>query len=223
MLKLVLFDIDGTLIQSGGAGERAFARVCELEFGIKDGTANLQFAGRTDSSIVRDFFSEFGIPDTAENFRRFFDAYVFMLDDLLRRLDGRVLPGVNCLLEQFRSCPHPPAIGLLTGNIRLGAQIKLSHYQLWDHFQTGGFGDDHEDRNQIAAIAHQRGSRLLNSTLKGDEVVVIGDTPRDVECGRAIGARVIAVATGKFTVEELSTHRPDWVVPTLEEFPVSEA
>ena len=222
MLKLVLFDIDGTLIQSGGAGERAFARVCELEFGIKDGTAHLQFAGRTDPSIVRDFFSEFAIPDTAENFRRFFDAYVFMLDDLLRRLDGRVLPGVNCLLEQFRSRPHPPAIGLLTGNIRLGAQIKLSHYQLWDHFQTGGFGDDHEDRNQIAAIAHQRGSRLLNSTLKGDEVVVIGDTPRDVECGRAIGARVLAVATGKFTVEELGTHRPDWVVSTLEEFAIAE-
>jgi phosphoglycolate phosphatase-like HAD superfamily hydrolase len=223
MVKLVLFDIDGTLIQSGGAGEKAFARVCQLEFGIENGTANLQFAGRTDPSIVRDFFSQFSIPTTTENFRRFFDAYVFMLDDLLRRLEGRVLPGVNCLLHTLRAAPQPPVIGLLTGNIRLGAQIKLGHYQLWEQFQIGGFGDDHEDRNQIAAIAHQRGSRLLQSQLKGQEVLVIGDTPRDVECAQAIGARTLAVATGKFTVNELRTHRPDWVVATLEEFDASEA
>src|SRR5215510_12008158 len=145
MLKLVLFDIDGTLIQSGGAGEKAFARVCQLEFGIENGTANLHFAGRTDPSIVRDFFSEHSIPATTQNFRRFFDAYVFLLDDFLRRLDGRVLPGVGCLLHRLRTSSHPPAIGLLTGNIRLGAQIKLSHYRLWEEFEFGGFGDDHED------------------------------------------------------------------------------
>ncbi|HEX5218410.1 MAG TPA: HAD hydrolase-like protein, partial [Verrucomicrobiae bacterium] len=189
MLKLVLFDIDGTLIQSGGAGEKAFARVCEVEFGIPNGTTNIQFSGRTDPSIVRDFFTQFSIAATPENFRRFFDVYVFLLDDLLRRREGRVLPGVACLLHQFRSTRRPPAIGLLTGNIRLGAQIKLSHYQLWEHFEMGGFGDDHEDRNQIAAIAHQRGSALLKQDLPGHEVLVIGDTPRDVECARAIGAR----------------------------------
>jgi phosphoglycolate phosphatase-like HAD superfamily hydrolase len=222
MVKLVLFDIDGTLIQSGGAGEKAFARVCQLEFGIENGTANLQFAGRTDPSIVRDFFSQFSIPATVENFRRFFDAYVFMLDDLLRRLDGRVLPGVTCMLHTLRTTPQAPAIGLLTGNIRLGAQIKLSHYQLWEQFQFGGFGDDHEDRNQIAAIAHQRANRLLKNTLKGHEVLVIGDTPRDVECAQAIGARTLAVATGKFTVDELKTHRPDWVASTLDEFDLAE-
>jgi phosphoglycolate phosphatase-like HAD superfamily hydrolase len=218
MVKLVLFDIDGTLIQSGGAGERAFARVCELEFGIPHGTAQLQFAGRTDPSIVRDFFRQFAIPATPGNFRRFFEAYVFLLDDLLRRLDGRILPGVKTLLSDFAARKQPPAIGLLTGNIRLGAQIKLSHYQLWNSFQTGGFGDDHEDRNQIAAIAHERGRRLLNAPLPGSEVLVIGDTPRDIECARAIGARVLAVATGKFSVEELRQHGPDWVAPTLEEF-----
>ena len=223
MLKLILFDIDGTLIQSGGAGEKAFARVCQLEFGVENGTAGLQFAGRTDPAIVRDFFSQFSIPATPENFRRFFDAYVFLLDELLRRLDGRVLPGVSCLLHSLRAASQPPAIGLLTGNIRLGAQIKLSHYQLWEQFQFGGFGDDHEDRNKIAAIAHQRGSRLVPGALKGHEVLVIGDTPRDVECAQAIGARTLAVATGKFTVDELRTHRPDWVVSTLEEFDLSEA
>src|SRR5215207_2643381 len=98
MVKLILFDIDGTLIQSGGAGEKAFGRVAELEFGIANGTADLHFAGRTDPSIVRDFFHQHGIAPTAANFGRFFDAYVFLLDELLRRLEGRILPGVQQML-----------------------------------------------------------------------------------------------------------------------------
>ncbi len=222
MVKLVLFDIDGTLIQSGGAGEKAFGRTAELVFGIANGTANLNFAGRTDPSIVREFFTQFSIPPTPENFRRFFEAYVFLLDDLLRRLDGRILPGVTELIATFNALPERPVIGLLTGNIRLGAQIKLTHYGLWDRFRTGGFGDDHEDRNQVAAVAHRRGNRLLNQPLAGREVLVIGDTPRDTECGRAIGARVLAVATGKFSVEQLERDRPDLTVPTLEELGRSE-
>lgn len=216
MVKLILFDIDGTLILSGGAGEKAFARVCDLEFGIPNGTANLHFAGRTDTAIVREFFGQFSIPATPENFQRFFEAYVFLLDELLRRLDGQILPGVLEMIDAFNQMPHRPAVGLLTGNIRLGAQIKLTHYGLWHHFRTGGFGDDHEDRNQIAAIARQRGNRLLKSPLKGDEILVIGDTPRDIECARAIGARVLAVATGRFTVDDLAKNRPDWLAPTLE-------
>jgi phosphoglycolate phosphatase len=218
MVKLVLFDIDGTLIQTGGAGEKAFGRVAELVFGIPNGTARVHFAGRTDPSIVREFFGHYSIPPTPENFRRFFDAYVFLLDDLLRRLDGKVLPGATEMIAAFAALPHRPTIGLLTGNIRLGAQIKLSHYGLWPHFRTGGFGDDHEDRNQIAAIARDRAQRFWPHGLRGEEILVIGDTPRDIECARAIGARVLAVATGKFSVEELRRDQPDWAVHTLEEF-----
>lgn len=226
MFQLVLFDIDGTLIQSGGAGERAFARVAELEFGVANGTARLHFAGRTDSSIVREFFTHFSIPATPENFRRFFDAYVFLLDDLLHRTEGgRILPGVTELIDGLNGLPTPPVIGLLTGNIQLGAQIKLRHFGLWSRFQTGGFGDDHEDRNEVAAVAHRRGNQLLgsrlNRSLRGEEILVIGDTPRDIECGRAIGARTLAVATGKFGVDELRRDEPDWVVETLAELPLS--
>ncbi len=215
MVKLVLFDIDGTLIQSGGAGEKAFNRAAELEFGVVNGTARLHFAGRTDPSIVRDFFTQHALPTTPRNFQRFFDTYVFVLDHLLRELDGRVLPGVPEMLAELKARPQPPLVGLLTGNIRLGAQIKLNHYALWDHFRLGGFGDDHEDRNQIAAIARQRGSQLVRQDLRGDEILVIGDTPRDTECGRAIGARVLAVATGKYSVNQLRQDRPDLTVPTL--------
>jgi phosphoglycolate phosphatase-like HAD superfamily hydrolase len=216
VIRLVLFDIDGTLIRTGGAGEKAFARVFETEFSVPNGTARLHFAGRTDPSIVRDFFLHHQIESSAENFRRFFDNYVFWLDHMLGQLQGRVLPGVEQMIRDWKSSPQPPVMGLLTGNVRLGAQIKLSHYRLWDFFETGAFGDDHEDRNQIAAIAHERGCRLLNETLRGDQILVIGDTPRDIACARAIGAKALVAATGSYGLEELKSHQPDWAVENLE-------
>src|SRR5438876_8177552 len=212
MVRLVLFDIDGTLIHSGGAGEKAFARVCATEFKIANGTEGLRFAGRTDSAIVREFFCRYEIEPSHANFRRFFDAYIFWLDHLLAKTGGRILPGVQELIAALSRLPEPPLIGLLTGNIRLGAQIKLTHYQLWDHFQTGGFGDDHEDRNQIAAIARRRGSEVLQTQLRGDEILVIGDTPLDIACARSIEARILAVATGSYPLERLRVCGPDWSV-----------
>lgn len=215
MVRLVLFDIDGTLIHSGGAGERAFAHVCTAEFGIPNGTAKLNFAGRTDTSIIREFFNQFSIEPTPENFRRFLDHYVFQLDHLLRQLNGTVLPGVHQLIRGLGSLPQPPLLGLLTGNIVLGAEIKLRHYALWDHFVMGGFADDHEDRNQIAHAARNRAGRILKRQLKGPEIVVIGDTPRDVECAYAIGAKSLAVATGKFSVTDLLPEKATWTLPNL--------
>jgi phosphoglycolate phosphatase len=217
MVRLVLFDIDGTLIQSGGAGEKAFAQVCASEFGVPNGTERLDFAGRTDPSIVREFFQHHQIEPSRENFDRFFGSYVFYLDHLLGRLNGRVLPGVCEVIHGLRSLRKPPLLGLLTGNIRLGAEIKLGHYQIWNFFRLGGFGDDHEERNQVAAVARERGSRFLREELNGDGILVIGDTPRDIECAKFIGARSLAVATGKYTVEQLGGHSPTWVVSSLEE------
>ena len=109
----------------------------------------------------------------------------------------------------------PPRLGLLTGNIQLGAEIKLRHFDLWKEFETGGFADDHEDRDQIAHAAWKRGGRVLGGELRGEEVLVIGDTPFDIRCGRAIGAKVLAVATGGATLEELERHKPDWAVKDL--------
>jgi len=126
-----------------------------------------------------------------------------------------VLPGVWEFIGQLHALPEPPALGLLTGNIRLGAEIKLRYFELWEVFQTGAFGDDHEERNQIAAIAKDRGSRLLNNDLRGEQILVIGDTPRDIECARSIDARTLIVATGSAKLEELETHQPDWLVKDL--------
>jgi phosphoglycolate phosphatase-like HAD superfamily hydrolase len=222
MVRLVLFDIDGTLIHSGGAGERAFERVCATVFRVPEATRRLYFAGRTDPSIVRDFFQQNQIPPSEENFHRFFESYVFWLDHMLNQFNGRVLPGVWEMIRFLRAASPPPVIGLLTGNIRLGAQIKLRHYQLWEHFQTGGFGDDHEDRNELAIIARERAGRLMQADLAGDQIVVIGDTPRDIECARAIQARMLAVATGHYSVEQLQKLQPTWAVRTLEGFGVNE-
>src|SRR6516225_1130739 len=142
MVRLVLFDIDGTLIRTGGAGVKAFAKVFETEFGATDGFERLKFSGRTDFSLVREFFGFHGIEPTPENFERFFERYVFWLDYILHAGQAMVCPGVLEFIGQLQGLPCPPLLGLLTGNIRLGAEIKLRHLNLWHHFATGAFADD---------------------------------------------------------------------------------
>ncbi len=218
----MLFDIDGTLVHTGGAGVKAFAKVFETEFGATDGFEKMKFAGRTDVSLVREFFGYHHIPATPENFQRFFERYVFWLDHILQQSRTETCPGVYEFIQDLKALPQPPVLGLLTGNIRLGAEIKLRHFQLWETFETGAFADDHEERDRIAAVARERGRAILNNGLTDDQVVVIGDTPLDIRCGRAIRARVLAVATGGASFEDLEKHRPDWVVPDLRSIPAAE-
>src|SRR5262245_46486112 len=189
MIRLALFDIDGTLVHTGGAGVKAFAKVFETEFNARDGFERLKFAGRTDVSLVREFFSYHDISPTPEHFERFFERYVFWLDHILAHSKTEACVGIRDFLRDLKSLPDPPLLGLLTGNIRLGAEIKLRHFDLWKLFETGAFADDHEDRDRIAAVARERGRRLLGTDLRDDEILVIGDTPLDIRCGRAIGAK----------------------------------
>src|SRR5215831_1976674 len=127
MFSLVLFDIDGTLIRTGGAGVKAFAKVFQTEFNAVDGFEKLKFAGRTDISLVREFFTYHNIPDSKENFDRFFERYVFWLDHILMQTGSTVCVGVKEFIASLRGLAARPVIGLLTGNIRLGAEIKLRH------------------------------------------------------------------------------------------------
>jgi phosphoglycolate phosphatase-like HAD superfamily hydrolase len=214
-IRLVLFDVDGTLIRTGGAGVKAFARALAAEFGVDSGTELIKFGGRTDVSLVRELFSLRQIEPSPGNFERFFAAYLFCLEELILQCAGGACPGVPEFCRALAARAEPPLLGLLTGNIRRGAQIKLQRYQLWDQFSFGGFGDDHEERDQIAAVARQRGSERLGRPLHDGEVLVIGDTPLDIRCARAIGAKVLAVATGPFSVPQLQEHHPDWAVENL--------
>jgi phosphoglycolate phosphatase-like HAD superfamily hydrolase len=222
MVKLVLFDIDGTLIRTGGAGVRAFADALRSEFNVPNATDGMTFAGRTDTGILRELFSRGGVEATPENYDRFFTVYAHWLAQRLTHTRGEICPAIPSLLSDMGRLRRPPMLGLLTGNIRLGAEIKLRHFQLWEHFETGAFGDDHEDRNQIAATAKDRAAELLGTALRGDEVLVVGDTPLDIECARAIGAKVVAVATGGFKSRELGPHKPDWLAGTAAEIDARE-
>lgn len=217
MIRLVLFDIDGTLVRTGNAGTQAFAKTFATEFGLHHGAEQMKFAGRTDVSLVREFFKIHGLNESLAHFQQFFTRYVFWLDHIIERTNGYACPGAFEMIFDLQSLRHPPMLGLLTGNIQLGAEIKLRHYGLWEHFVMGGFADDHEDRNHIAVAALQRGRRILGQDLQPQEIVVVGDTPYDVRCGKFIGAKTLAVATGGSTWEELQACGADWTVSDLKQ------
>jgi len=212
MLTL-LFDIDGTLINTGGAGGTALIEAFREDFGIEN-PARVPYSGRTDRGIGTNLFEEHAIDDSAENWQRLRDGYLARLPIHLSQRDGRVLDGVLRLLEQLQA-REAIAVGLLTGNLRDGARIKLSYFGLFEHFKFGGFGDEHRDRDGVAEAALAAARQHANGTFDPRRVWVIGDTPLDISCARAIDARVLAVATGLHPVGELADLRPDLLLENL--------
>lgn len=211
---LLLWDIDGTLIASGGAGMRALQVALHRVFGVVGALDDIDFAGRTDLWIMRRIFEKFGLPATAENFSRFFEGYVAALPTELANPQARVLPGVTALLTAVAARPDL-AQGLLTGNMRRGAAVKLAHHGLWDHFPFGAFADDSEFRNDLGPHALRRAREHTGAEFVSARVWIVGDTPHDIACARAIGARALAVATGGHTVADLAAHAPDALLPDL--------
>lgn len=214
MKTLLLWDIDGTLIASGGAGMEALQTGLRNALGIEGALDDINFAGRTDRWIVRRIFEKFSVPHTEENFTSLIEGYIAALPAALLNPRARVLPGVREILATA-DARADVAQGLLTGNLRRGAQTKLGHHGLWEFFPFGGFADDGELRNDISPHALRRAHEHAKVTFAPERVWVIGDTPHDIECGRVIGARTLAVATGSHTCEQLAKHQPDAVLADL--------
>lgn len=216
-MKLVLFDIDGTLLLSGGAGLRALDRAFEALHGARAASKGIRFAGRTDPAIVHDIFVErLGREPLAAEMAALLDAYVPLLEEEVAASERFVvMPGAAGLLDAL-SPRDDLLIGLVTGNVESAARIKLARAGLVHHFRYGGFGSDSPDRLELTRLGIARGARLageLSRDVSG--VFVIGDTEADVHAGRSAGAFTVAVATGGVTFEALASESPDLVLRDL--------
>ena len=205
---LILWDIDGTLISSHGAGFRAMERAFEQQFEKQCDLSQIAWAGRTDTWITSEILRYNNLPVTPENIQTYLDAYLSLLPaELVSGPQGEVLPGVLEILETLHH-HEGVAQGLLTGNQKRGAESKLTHYQVWDYFKFGAFADDSSLRNDLGPYAQRRAKELHGVDFAPENTFIIGDTPHDIECGKVIGAKTIAIATGTHTHEQLSTHEP---------------
>jgi phosphoglycolate phosphatase-like HAD superfamily hydrolase len=212
---VLLFDIDGTLVTTGGAGRRAIVRALE-SWGAQDG-AQFSFAGMTDRLIVRRALDRVGMHVTEELIDRVIVRYLEVLEDEVRATDPadyRLLPGMLEALDALVDRPQV-AVGLGTGNVELGARIKLARVGVSDRFAFGGFGCDAEDRAELVRIGAERGAARLGAERAACRVVVIGDTPLDIAAARAVGAEAFAVATGGTPLAELAPHQPEHLYQSL--------
>ena len=212
--RLLLFDIDGTLISSGGAGEAALKDAMLSRFAVEEDLDGIILAGATDGRIARELLEKHSISVSPENVSALLDTYLGHLTERIGRHDGRLLPGIVFLLKVL-SERTDVVLALLTGNVSRGAKIKLTHYGVWDFFEFGAFADDHHDRNELGKFARARALERHGEDFPPSRIYVIGDTPKDIECGRAIGACTVAIATGHYSSAELRDHAPDFLFEDL--------
>ena len=209
-----LFDIDGTLVSVGGAGKAALIEALAETFGIDHTLDRLTLSGRTDRAISADLLGLCGLDDTDHHRTRLLDAYLRRLPAMLAARPGRILPGVPQLLDRLAAMPGV-VVGLITGNVADGARIKLGHFGLWERFRFGGYGDRHTDRDDVARDALAAVERHLERSIDPASVRIIGDTPDDVRCARAIGARAVGVLTGWHNRAEMIAYCPDLLLDDL--------
>lgn len=213
-MKVCLFDIDGTLINTGKAGKDAMidaflqvAELTQLEHVI-------QVSGKTDRGIFGELYELHQLEAGHDAWRCFVDLYLAGLARNLPEREGLILEGVSALLARL-SQRDDVLLGLLTGNVKLGADLKLNHFQIRDYFAFGGFGDHHPDRGDVARAALRAAEQHVGHSISPDQVFVIGDTPNDVRCARAIGVKAVAVATGIYSREQLQASNPDLLLENL--------
>lgn len=217
---VVLFDLDGTIMLSGGAGKRAMEGIFLKKFGIPDGFKGIIPDGKTDPEIFREMMQKWGVRIEREEEKRVLeelkDGYIELLRcEVPKSTKAFIMPGVRELISELKRRPNVK-LGLLTGNYEEGAKIKLSKFGLDGFFEFGAFGSDAESRSELVKIAIQRAEKLYGKKIKmGKNVVIIGDTPRDVACAKAFGLTCIAVATGRYSAAELEQAGADYVFGDL--------
>lgn len=202
---LILFDIDGTLVLTGGAGLRAMNRACEDLVGHARALDGVPVAGRTDWSILHDVTQRHGMRFDERLFEELRARYITHLRQEIEHAGTgtkAVMPGIRRLLDVLQA-RSDVALGLLTGNFFEGARIKLEHFDLWRYFPCGAFGDDSSDRNALVPVALGRARECGIAGLTAEQVIVVGDTPHDIACARAVGARPVGVATGNYSMDQL--------------------
>ena len=215
MRRIILFDIDGTLIR-GGPAKHSFVDAMVETYGMPGDFERVSFAGKTDPQIARELLAGAGIGHTQilDGLDLLFERYLVNLEARLPADPVTVLPGVPELLDALDDVDDV-GVGLLTGNVVGGARLKLSSGDLWERFTFGSYGSDHSERDELPAIAIQRARDLWGERVAAEHAVVVGDTPKDVQCGRVGGTRTLAVATGGFTIAELATHEPDHLLENM--------
>jgi len=218
-VKLLLFDIDGTLVRTGGAGVRALDRAFHQVTGITNALDGIRLHGKTDPAIVREVFTarEAGNRHSSDISRQILDAYLEFLAEEIRLspTNYRVLPGILGFLNDYTGCADA-VFGLATGNIERGARIKLEPGDLNRHFKFGGYGSDAENRADLVRHAAERGRRQSGQAIASQDIFVIGDTPRDIDAGREAGFRTVGVATSDYSCQDLEAAGADLVMLDFE-------
>lgn len=220
-IRAVLFDIDGTILVTGGAGGVAWQRAFEELYGVEANVSERTDAGMTDPEIAAIVFrGAVGREGTPEERAKAIGCYLKHLPEAVAESDGyRVMPGIEELLDRLIDSGH--LLGLVTGNIEAAAHIKLARARLNRFFSFGGYGSDSADRTEVAKAALQRGSLVSGGTLTDGACIAVGDTPRDVVAGHGARLRVVGVATGRYPVDELKQAGADWAIPQVsDDFPV---
>lgn len=217
-LKLLLFDIDGTLLMSGGAGKRAMSKAFVILYGHDSVMESISMSGRTDDLILKEAYEKSSVPFTKDELRRYKKIYFEILkkEILKPHTDKRLMPGIHRLLPLLNE-RNNISLGLLTGNWQQSGYIKIGHFGLQDYFPFGAFSDDSPIRHKLIPIAIKRFKEYSKMTITPDNIFVIGDTPADIQCTKPYGVKSIAVGAAHHSIDELKQHDPDYIFKDLEE------
>jgi len=212
MTKLLLFDIDGTILNTGGAGKRSMIRAFEDVYGVPNGFHDIHMSGKTDPMILKEALSRAGLPleeDLAELFKQ---RYFELMKEEIEKPNPKkqLMPGIEELIPHL-SEKSDVILGLLTGNWKHGAALKLGHFNLYHYFNLGAFGDDSLDREKLLPFARERFERFYNDPVPEENIFVIGDTPRDIQSAKPHGVRTVGVATGTYSLIQLQAEKPDFL------------